>query len=58
MILKCTLPPIVMEVKKGPSNSPNSSYLSNIAIFHGTMITGEKVKFRLEKVIFVLQFEV
>ena len=27
----CTLPPIIMEVKNGPSNS---SYLSNIAIFH------------------------
>ena len=37
-----TLPAIIMEVKNGgPSN--NSSYLSNIAIFHWTMIMGERV---------------
>ncbi len=38
-----TLPPIIMEVKNGCIS--NSSYLSNIAIFHWTMIMGERVHF-------------
>ena len=42
LVRRLTLPPIIMEVKNGCIS--NSSYLSNAAIFHWTMIMGERVR--------------